>query len=145
MIYILIIFFNIVYCFLDLIKSKQEKNITTHCNCMKNLSQISITLTFYLGNIFAMAIHRYWNYFFFVIVIFGITYGVDRPNCNFSNNFIEPPGIANLPLTQEWFIWGQLFSYCLQVRRNWCMNEWWLNVSFSEFQNLEPFPKTIIF
>lgn len=63
-----------------------------------------------------MASHCYWNYLFLAIVIFDITHGVDRPNCDFSNNFIEPSGTANLPLTQEWFIWGQLFSYCLQVR-----------------------------
>ena len=63
-----------------------------------------------------MASHCYWNYLFLVIVIFDITHGVDRPNCDFNNNFIETSGTANLPVTQEWFIWGQLFSYCLQVR-----------------------------
>lgn len=65
---------------------------------------------------FVMASHSFWNYLFLVIVMFSITCCVDRPNCDFNNNLIEPPGTGNLPLTQEWFIWGQLFSYCLQVR-----------------------------
>ena len=65
---------------------------------------------------FVMTSHSYWNYLFLVIVMFNITCCVDRPNCDFNSNLIEPPGTANLPLTQEWFIWGQFFSYCLQVR-----------------------------
>ena len=69
-----------------------------------------------LGYIFVMASHYHSNYLLLIIVVFGITYGVDKPECDFTRNFIEPPGAANLPLTKEWFIWGQLFSYCLQVR-----------------------------
>ena len=34
---------------------------------------------------------------------------VDRPNCDFNNNFIEPPGTANLPLTQEMVYLGTAF------------------------------------
>lgn len=63
-----------------------------------------------------MASHCCLKYLFLVINVFGITHGVDKPTCNFIRNFIEPSGTANLPLTEEWFIWGQLFSYCLQVR-----------------------------
>ena len=63
-----------------------------------------------------MAIHCYSKYLFLVIIVFGMTYCVDKPNCELTRNFIEPTGTANLPLTKEWFIWGQLFSYCLQVR-----------------------------
>ena len=56
-------------------------------------------------------------YLFLVIIVFDITYGADKPKCDFTSiNIIEPPGTANLPLTEEWFIWGQLYSYCLQVR-----------------------------
>ena len=81
-----------------------------------------------LGYIFVMASHCCLKYLFFVIIVFGITHGVDKPTCNFSRNFIEPSGTANVPLTKEWFIWGRLLSYCLQVRWKGCMIQWLLNI-----------------
>ena len=64
---------------------------------------------------FVMTSHYYCKYISLVIVLLDIAYGVDKPKCDFTSMFIEPSGRANLPLTKEWFIWGQLFSYCLQV------------------------------
>ena len=31
------------------------------------------------------------------------------------SNFIEPSGKGNVVLSKDWFILGQLYSYCIQV------------------------------
>ena len=62
-----------------------------------------------------MALYSYLMYSFLVVVACESILQVAVPVCK--NSFIEPSGKGNEPLTKDWFIWGQLYSYCIEVRR----------------------------
>ena len=64
-------------------------------------------------------------YSFLAIVACDSTSQVAVPDCK--SSFVEPSGKGNEPLTKDWFIWGQLYSYCLKVRRKNFMNQGRMN------------------